>query len=90
MTFSDYAALAEIVAAIAVVVSLVYLAAQVRQSTRVSSATARHAISQFALQKQHRLPCFAGRGLATHGGTVTGYGWDLAGALQGSHVTGSV
>ena len=38
MTFSDYAAIAEIVAAIAVVISLVYLAVQVRQSNRVTSA----------------------------------------------------
>lgn len=50
MTFSDYAAIAEIIAAIAVVISLVYVGLQVRQSTRVSSAAARHAISQFALE----------------------------------------
>ena len=49
MTFSDYAAIGEIVAAIAVVISLVYLGLQVRQSNRVNSAAARHAISQFAL-----------------------------------------
>lgn len=50
MNFPDYVLLAELVAAIAVVVSLIYLAVQVRQSTRVSSAAARHAVSQFALE----------------------------------------
>lgn len=49
MNLQTYVAIAELVAAIAVIVSLAYLAIQVRQSTRVSSAAARHAISQFAL-----------------------------------------
>jgi hypothetical protein len=49
MTLQIYVAIAELVAAVAVVVSLIYLAVQVRQSNRVNSAAARHAISQFAL-----------------------------------------
>jgi hypothetical protein len=49
MNLQSYVALAELIAAIAVVISLIYLAIQVRQSNRVNSATARHAISQFAL-----------------------------------------
>lgn len=49
MTLQNYVAIAELVAAIAVVISLIYLAVQVRQSNRVNSATARHAISKFAL-----------------------------------------
>ncbi len=50
MSLEGYALFAEIVAAFSVVVSLLYLAAQVRQSNRVSSASARQAISEFALQ----------------------------------------
>lgn len=50
MTFENYAILAELVASVAVVISLVYLAVQVRQGTRLSQAEARHAISEFALQ----------------------------------------
>lgn len=49
MKIEFYVAIAELIASIAVVVSLIYLAIQVRQSNRVNSATARHAISQFAL-----------------------------------------
>ncbi len=49
MNLQTYVALAELVAAIAVVISLIYLAFQVRQGNRVNSANARHAISQFAL-----------------------------------------
>jgi hypothetical protein len=49
MNLDTYVAIAELVAAVAVIVSLIYLAVQVRQSNRVNSATARHAISQFAL-----------------------------------------
>jgi hypothetical protein len=50
MNSENYVLLAELVASIAVVVSLIYLAIQVRQSTKVNSAAARHAISDFALQ----------------------------------------
>ncbi len=50
MTLQDYAALAEVVASVGVVVSIVYLALQVRQANRVDAAGARHAISEFALQ----------------------------------------
>ncbi len=49
MNLDTYVAIAELVAAVAVVVSLIYLAVQVRQGNRVNSAAARHAISQFAL-----------------------------------------
>jgi hypothetical protein len=49
MNLQSYVPIAELIAAIAVVISLIYLAIQVRQSNRVNSASARHAISQFAL-----------------------------------------
>jgi hypothetical protein len=49
MTLERYVLVAEFIASIGVVVSLVYLAVQVRQGARVNSANARHAISQFAL-----------------------------------------
>jgi hypothetical protein len=49
MTLQTYVAIAELIAAIAVVISLIYLAVQVRQGNRVNSAAARHALSQFAL-----------------------------------------
>jgi hypothetical protein len=49
MSLEQYVLIAELVASIGVVVSLVYLAVQVRQAARVNSANARHAISQFAL-----------------------------------------
>jgi hypothetical protein len=45
----DYAAVGELVASVGVVISLIYLAVQVRQGTRVAKAEARHAISEFAL-----------------------------------------
>jgi hypothetical protein len=50
MTLNEYAAIAELVASIGVVVCLVYLAIQVRHAARVNSASARHAISEFGLQ----------------------------------------
>ena len=49
MTFTQVVQVSELLASIGVLVSLVYLAVQVRQGTRVNSANARHAISQFAL-----------------------------------------
>jgi len=49
MSLEQYVLVAELVASTGVVVSLVYLAVQVRQAARVNSANARHAISQFAL-----------------------------------------
>jgi hypothetical protein len=50
MTLQTYVAIAELVAAVGVVISLIYLAIQVRQGNRVNSAAARHALSQFALE----------------------------------------
>ena len=50
MNLEQYVQVAELIASVAVVVSIVYLGLQVRQSTRVNSATARHALSQFALE----------------------------------------
>ena len=50
MTLETWVQIAELIAAVAVVISLVYLALQVRQSNRVNSASARHAISEFAMQ----------------------------------------
>ena len=49
MILQTYVAIAELIAAIAVVISLAYLAIQVRQGNRVNSAAARHALSKFAL-----------------------------------------
>jgi hypothetical protein len=50
MNLEQYVQVAELIASVAVVVSIVYLGLQVRQSTRVNSATARHALSKFALE----------------------------------------
>jgi len=50
MSLEQYVQIAELIASVAVVISIVYLGMQVRQGTRVNSASARHAISQFALE----------------------------------------
>jgi hypothetical protein len=50
MNLEQYVQSAELIASVAVVVSIIYLGLQIRQGTRVNSATARHAISQFALE----------------------------------------
>src|SRR6266581_942127 len=50
MNLSDLANLAQIIAAAGVVVSLIYLAVQIRGNTKVVSAQARHSISEFALR----------------------------------------
>ena len=50
MTLQEWAFIAEMIASFAVVVSLIYLAIQVRESTKVNSAQARHSISEFVLQ----------------------------------------
>ena len=50
MTLQDYAAIGELIGALAVVISLIYVGYQIRQNTRVNSASARHAISEFALE----------------------------------------
>lgn len=50
MTLQDYAAIGELIGAIAVVISLIYVGLQIRDNTRVNSASARHAISEFALE----------------------------------------
>ena len=49
MSLEQCVMIAELVASLGVIVSIVYLAVQVRQAARVNSANARHAISQFAL-----------------------------------------
>src|SRR4249919_826455 len=50
MNLSDLANLAQIIAAAGIVVSLIYLAVQIRANTKVASAQARHAISEFVLR----------------------------------------
>src|ERR1700751_2166858 len=50
MNLSDLADLAQIIAATGVVVSLIYLAIQIRGNTKVASAQARHSISEFVLR----------------------------------------
>jgi len=50
MSLNDLANLAQIIAAIGVVVSLFYLAVQIRSNTKVVGAQARHSMSEFALR----------------------------------------
>lgn len=50
MNWNAIAAIAELVAALGVIVTLIYLAAQVRDNTKVASAQSRHALSDFALR----------------------------------------
>ncbi len=50
MNWSAVSAVAELIAAIGVMATLVYLAIQVRGSTRVVSAQSRHALSDFVLR----------------------------------------
>lgn len=50
MNLNDLANLAQIIAAAGVVVSLIYLAVQIRGNTKIASAQARHSISEFALR----------------------------------------
>ena len=50
MQFQELVLLTELIASIGVIASLVYVAIQLRQSTRVSLADSRHAISEFALE----------------------------------------
>ena len=48
MTIQDLGAIGELLAAIATIVTLIYLAVQIRANTRATSAQSRHAISDFA------------------------------------------
>ena len=50
MNLGDLANLGQVIGAFAVVISLVYLAVQIRGNTKVVSAQARHAISEFVLR----------------------------------------
>ena len=50
MNLNDLANIGQIVGAIGVMVTLVYLAVQIRGNTKVVSAQARHAISEFVLR----------------------------------------
>jgi hypothetical protein len=50
MNLSDLANLSQIIAAMGVVISIVYLAVQIRGNTKVVSAQARHGLSEFALR----------------------------------------
>jgi hypothetical protein len=50
MNLNDLANLGQIVGAIGVMITLVYLAIQIRGNTKVASAQARHSISEFALR----------------------------------------
>ena len=49
MNLNDLANIAQIIAAAGVVISLVYLAVQIRGNTKVAGAQARHTLSEFAL-----------------------------------------
>ena len=66
MTLQDWAYLAEIVGAIAVVASLIYVGIQIRDSNRVNQANARHNISEFVLQVSMFNAGQADRPAATH------------------------
>ena len=50
MKLNDLANIAQVIAAAGVVISLVYLAVQIRGNTKVVSAQARHALSEFVLR----------------------------------------
>ena len=50
MNLNDLANIAQIIAAVGVVISLIYLALQIRGNTKIASAQARHSISEFALR----------------------------------------
>src|SRR5438552_10811812 len=50
MNLNDFANLGQIIGAIGVMITLVYLSIQIRGNTRVVSAQARHAISEFVLR----------------------------------------
>lgn len=50
MTLESWAYVAEIIGAVSVVASLVYVGVQIRDSNRVNQANARHQISEFVLQ----------------------------------------
>ena len=50
MNLENIVLISEIIASLAVVITLVYLGKQVRQSTRVNRAASRHSLSQFALE----------------------------------------
>ena len=50
MNLNDLANLGQIVGAIGVMITLVYLAIQIRGNTKVASVQARHAISEFVLR----------------------------------------
>ena len=50
MNLSDLANVSQIIAAVGVVISIFYLAVQIRGNTKVASAQARHAISEFVLR----------------------------------------
>jgi hypothetical protein len=50
MNLNDLANVAQIIAAVGVVGSLIYLGVQIRGNTKVVSAQARHSISEFILR----------------------------------------
>ncbi|HXA10128.1 MAG TPA: hypothetical protein VNW28_09105 [Chthoniobacterales bacterium] len=50
MNLADLANLGQVVGAIGVIITLVYLALQIRGSTKVASAQARHSLSEFILR----------------------------------------
>jgi hypothetical protein len=50
MNLTDLANIAQIIAASGVVISLIYLAVQIRGNTKIASAQARHSISEFVLR----------------------------------------
>ncbi len=50
MNLTDLANLGQIVGAIGVMITLIYLAVQIRGNTRVASVQARHALSEFVLR----------------------------------------
>ena len=50
MNLNDLANLGQIIGALGVIITLIYLALQIRGNTKVASAQARHALSEFVLR----------------------------------------
>ena len=87
MTLEHAAQLAETVSSIAILLSLVFVAFQLRQSGIISKAQARHAISEFALEMSQfradhadRIARVHGAGELTEGDRVFRF-WDHAQTL---------
>lgn len=57
MSIQDWAAIGEIVGAIAILITLIYLAIQIRQSTRATQAASRDSMSKSTIDILMRIAC---------------------------------